>query len=293
MFLKESLNWKNILCIGSVVVGMLFIVGIVTPGGFTLSLDPKYMFGNALGLASGVAYGLYLFVGRYRQDCESDVRSWWNFLIASITLVVVMIADSFLSGGLRYTVKVGGVQMVGEDGQIVTAMWNLFTMDSLSWIVWIAAALITGFAAFHLLAYATRMLKAGELAAIAYQETIMASILGLVLFGETLTTFQLIGGVLIIAGGVGQVLASTKSVEEKSEEGEDQEEVFEVLPGGAQACSMTGFEASAMGFSVSPEARGRILEVSIDQVDQSSGSTIGMAEPRLRGGAASFDDRLM
>ena len=138
-----------------------------------------------------------------------------------------------------------------------------------------------------------RMLKAGELAAIAYQETIMASILGLVLFGETLTTFQLIGGVLIIAGGVGQVLASTKSVEEKSEEGEDQEEVFEVLPGGAQACSMTGFEASAMGFSVSPEARGRILEVSIDQVDQSSGSTIGMAEPRLRGGAAPFDDRLM
>ena len=293
VFLKESLNWKNILCIGSVVVGMLFIVGIVTPGGFTLSLDPKYMFGNALGLASGVAYGLYLFVGRYRQDCESDVRSWWNFLIASITLVVVMIADSFLSGGLRYTVKVGGVQMVGEDGQIVTAMWNLFTMDSLSWIVWIAAALITGFAAFHLLAYATRMLKAGELAAIAYQETIMASILGLVLFGETLTTFQLVGGVLIIAGGVGQVLASTKSVEEKSEEGEDQEEVFEVLPGGAQACSMTGFEASAMGFSVSPEARGRILEVSIDQVDQSSGSTIGMAEPRLRGGAAPFDDRLM
>lgn len=217
IFLKEKLNWKNILCIVAVVVGMLFIVGIVTPNGFTLDLDPKWMFGNVIGLASGVAYGLYLFVGRYRQDCDSNVRSWWNFGIASITLIVIMLIDNFLSGGLKYTVKVNGVQQIGADGQIMTAQWNLFTMDSMSWIVWVAAALVTGFIAFHLLAYATRMLKAGELAAIAYQETIMASILGFVMFGEVLTTFQLIGGALIIVGGVSQVLLSTKSVEDKSE----------------------------------------------------------------------------
>ena len=67
------------------------------------------------------------------------------------------------------------------------------------------------------------MLKAGELAAIAYQETIMASILGFVMFGEVLTTFQLIGGALIIIGGVAQVLVSTKSVEEKVEAKEEQQ----------------------------------------------------------------------
>ncbi len=71
-----------------------------------------------------------------------------------------------------------------------------------SWLWLIAAALITGFGAFYLLTHATKRLKAGELAAISYQETIMASLLGLCLFGETLTAFQLIGGALIVIGGV-------------------------------------------------------------------------------------------
>ena len=36
IFLKEKLNIKGVLCIAAVVVGMLFIVGIVTPEGLTL-----------------------------------------------------------------------------------------------------------------------------------------------------------------------------------------------------------------------------------------------------------------
>lgn len=211
IFLKEKLEIKGILCIVAVVVGMLFIVGIITPEGLTLDLDPKWMFGNMIGLLSGVAYGLYLFVGRYREDCNSNVRSWWNFLFAFITILGLMAVDSLLSGGLKYTVKVDGVQQVDASGQIMTADWNIFTMDPTSWIVWVIAALVTGFIAFHLLAYATKMLKAGELAAISYQETIMASLLGLLLFGEVLTTFQLIGGGLIILGGVSQIFSSTNA----------------------------------------------------------------------------------
>ena len=61
IFLKEKINIKGALCIVAVVVGMLFIVGIITPQGLTLDLDPKYAFGNAVAFASGVAYGLYLF----------------------------------------------------------------------------------------------------------------------------------------------------------------------------------------------------------------------------------------
>lgn len=211
IFLKEKINIKGILCIAAVVLGMLFIVGIITPQGLTLDLDPKWMFGNMIGLLSGVAYGLYLFVARYREDCDSNVRSWWNFLFASITILGLMLVDNFLSGGLKYTVKINGVQQVDAAGQIMTADWNLFAMDPTSWLVWIAAALITGFIAFHLLAYATKMLKAGELAAISYQETIMASVLGFFMFGELLTPLQLVGGALIIIGGVSQIFFSTKA----------------------------------------------------------------------------------
>ena len=83
-----------------------------------------------------------------------------------------------------------------------------------SWLWLIAAALITGFGAFYLLTHATKRLKAGELAAISYQETIMASLLGLCLFGETMTAFQLIGGALIIIGGVSQIVFTTKAANE-------------------------------------------------------------------------------
>ena len=217
IFLKERLSVKGVACIVAVVIGMLFIVGIVTPTGLTLDLDPKWMFGNMIGLLSGVAYGLYLWIGRYRQDCDSNVRSWWNFLFAWITILGLMVVDSALSGGLKYTVKVDGVQQISADGQIMTALWSPFTMDAQSWLVWIAAALVTGFVAFHLLAYATKMLKAGELAAISYQETIMASLLGFALFGEVLTPFQMIGGALIIVGGVSQIVFSTKSANESGD----------------------------------------------------------------------------
>lgn len=229
IFLKEKINGKGIACIAAVVLGMLFIVGIITPQGLTLDLDPKWMFGNMIGLLSGVAYGLYLFIGRYRQDCDSNVRSWWNFLFASITILGLMAVDSLLSGGLKYTVKVNGVQQVDAAGQIMTAPWDIFTMDATSWLVWIAAALITGFIAFHLLAYATKMLKAGELAAISYQETIMASLLGFVMFNEVLTPLQLVGGALIIAGGVSQIFFSTKAASKAGEKIEKEEEIRENL----------------------------------------------------------------
>ncbi|OUO88019.1 EamA family transporter [Gordonibacter sp. An230] len=229
IFLKEKLNGKGIACIAAVVLGMLFIVGIITPQGLTLDLDPKWMFGNMIGLLSGVAYGLYLFIGRYRQDCDSNVRSWWNFLFASVTILGLMAVDSLLSGGLKYTVKVDGVQQVDAAGQIMTAPWDILTMDATSWLVWIAAALITGFVAFHLLAYATKMLKAGELAAISYQETIMASLLGFVMFNEVLTPLQLVGGALIIAGGVSQIVFSTKAAGKAGEKIEKEEEIRESL----------------------------------------------------------------
>lgn len=229
IFLKEKINLKGGLCIVAVVVGMLFIVGIITPTGLTLDLDPKWMFGNMIGLLSGVAYGLYLFIGRYRQDCDSNVRSWWNFLFASITILGLMAVDSLMSGGLKYTVKVNGVQQVDAAGQIMTADWNIFTMDATSWLVWIAAALITGFVAFHLLAYATKMLKAGELAAISYQETIMASILGFAMFGEILTPLQLVGGALIIIGGVSQIFFSTKAAAKEGDKVLKEAEIRETL----------------------------------------------------------------
>lgn len=229
IFLKEKINIKGIICIIAVVVGMLFIIGVITPNGFTLNLDPKYAFGNAIAFASGVAYGLYLFFSRYREDCDSNVRAWWNFLFASLAIVVLLIWHHFFLQPLSYTEKVNGVTQFDASGQIITHAWSMFTMPGSSWAVLIAAALITGFGAFYLLTHATKRLKAGELAAISYQETIMASLLGLMMFGETMTSFQIIGGALIVVGGVAQIFFSTSAANKAGEAIKEESEIRDNL----------------------------------------------------------------
>ena len=133
---------------------------------------------------------------------------------------MLLIWHHFFLQPLAYTEKINGVTQFDADGQIITHAWNMFTMSGSSWAVLIAAALITGFGAFYLLTFATKRLKAGELAAISYQETIMASLLGLIMFGEVMTTFQLIGGALIIIGGVAQIFFSTKAANENADNAE-------------------------------------------------------------------------
>ena len=211
IFLKEPFKPMMLCSLAAVVLGTLLIVQIGSEDGFGLDLDPQYMFGNAIALASGVAYGLYLFVSRYRTDCDSNVRAWYNFLFAASTIAIMV---AFRWSSLMYPVRefVNGVPTttVDGDGNPVSLPWSMTGMGARSWIVLVAAALITGFGAFYFLTLASKILLAGELATISYQETIMASILGFILFHEHLTSMQLIGGVLIIAGGLSQVYFSTK-----------------------------------------------------------------------------------
>lgn len=185
IFLKEPFTKVTAGSLASVFLGCLMIVGIInyTAGeGFTvgLDLDPRYMVGNMVALASGVAYGLFLFISRYRTDVDTDVRAFYNFLFAILTIgTILLFRTPDLSG-----------------------------MDTQSWAVLVVAALVTGFGAFFFLTLAAKILLAAELATISYQETIMASILGIALFSESLTVVQALGGILIVGGGVAQIMAS-------------------------------------------------------------------------------------
>ncbi|BDA65574.1 DMT family transporter [Actinomyces capricornis] len=212
IFLREPFKPVMIASLVAVLAGTLLIVQIVSEKGFGLDLDPKYLFGNIIALLSGVAYGLYLFVSRYRTDCDSNVRAWYNFLFAVCTIGIML---AMRWSKLEYVVRdeVDGVPTarVDEAGSIVTMPWSISQMDGRSWMVLIAAALITGFGAFYFLTVASRILLAGELATISYQETIMASLLGFFLFHEHLTGLQMVGGALIIGGGISQVYFSTRS----------------------------------------------------------------------------------
>lgn len=186
IFLKEPFTRTTGISLSSVFVGCLLIIGIInyTAGDgfqFGLDLSSEHMLGNLVALASGVAYGLFLFVSRYRPDVDSDVRSYLNFSFAVITI--------------------GAILLIQRP--------DLSEMTARGWWVLAIAAIVTGFGAFYFLTVAAKILLAGELATISYQETIMASLLGIALFSESLTAMQMLGGALIIGGGAAQILAST------------------------------------------------------------------------------------
>lgn len=270
IFLKEKLYPSMVVCLVSVVLGTLFICGIITPQGFTLDLDPKYAFGNGIALASGVAYGLYLFFSRYREDCDSNVRSWWNFLFASIAIIALLIWHHFFLSPLAYTEKVNGVTQFDAAGNTITHAWNMFSMPGSSWIVLIAAALITGFGAFYLLTHATKILKAGELAAISYQETIMASVLGFAMFSEVLTPFQLIGGALIVGGGVSQIVITTRAAN-KARKLDETESRFAAQAVGAGAAGI--FDATPEGAPLPEDASTVASTASVDNMETAGAGT--------------------
>jgi drug/metabolite transporter (DMT)-like permease len=189
IFLKEPFTRATAASLAAVFLGCLMIIGIINYSSgsglsFGLDLDPQYAKGNLIALLSGVAYGLFLFVSRYRTDVASEVRSFYNFLFAFSTIGVFLL------------------------------VWrpDVSTMDSQSWIVLVVAALVTGFGAFFFLTVAAKLLLASELATISYQETIMATVLGLALFSEPLSLMQGLGGALIVVGGVSQILFSTRRI---------------------------------------------------------------------------------
>ncbi|BDM64866.1 EamA family transporter [Shewanella sp. NFH-SH190041] len=177
IFLKEPFKPITMFSIGIVFVGMLLIVGLIkfNDGGisFGITFNKATFAGDMLALASGVGFGLFLFLGRFRQDVPGDVRSFWNFFFALIAICIMFMFS-----------KPTVAQMTASD-----------------WAWWIGIGVVCGFGALSLCTIATKNLLAVEFATISYWECVVASIIGIVIFHEPLSAMQVIGGILIIVGG--------------------------------------------------------------------------------------------
>lgn len=184
IFLKEPLKPITIFSIAFVFIGMMFIVGLVSIGpegiSFGMSFSKDTFIGDMLGLSSGVGYGLFLFLGRYRTDVPGDVRSFWNFLFALLGICCLFLLTSP----------------------------SISQMTSSDWLWWIAIGIVCGFGALSLCTIATKNLLAVEFACVSYWECVVASIIGILVFTEPLSDVQMLGGLLIIIGGVSEMAVS-------------------------------------------------------------------------------------
>jgi len=185
IFLKEKISSLTAGLLTAVFIGCLLIIGLikndpVTGITFSISFSKETFIGDMLGLASGVGYGLYLFFSRYRTDVSSDSRSFYNFLFGAVAI--------------------GAVFFVKPP--------SLASMDTSSWIWLISMGFFIGFGALTLLTIAAKHLKAAELACVSYLETVVGAGIGIAMFGESLTMLQAIGGILVIGGGMGEIVVS-------------------------------------------------------------------------------------
>ncbi|MDO4665624.1 MAG: DMT family transporter [Actinomycetaceae bacterium] len=188
IFRKEKISLSNGIFLVLVFVGMLFTIEVLkfSGGSFQFGFDssastpefPSKALGDLLGLLSGVFYGLALFFYGYRTDMNSDIRGTWNFLWAAVATGVITIM-------LRPQVS---------------------ALTPTNWTWASGLFLFAGLIALGFLVIAGRNLPAVEMSCISYWECVVALLFGTFFFKEAMTFAAAIGGLLIIAGGVGPII---------------------------------------------------------------------------------------
>lgn len=174
LFLKEKFTPLNALLLIFAFVGFLFLLE------FKISFNKTDSIGNLWGGGAALCYALYVVFNRnIQENVPTLTRSFYQLLIG--TLVIVPFLDATL--------------------------FDVTTKD-IYWLV--AIGFFHGFFAFSLIILALKHLKAVEYGTISYIEPIIASLIGFLIYSESLTLFQSIGCAIVLIGGIIQIVTSNK-----------------------------------------------------------------------------------
>jgi len=168
MFLGETITRRDAVSLVAAFTGMLLAAGLI--GGAPAPSSDEQVLGTVLGVVSGVFYGAALLCYRYRSDMPADVRSFWTFAFgAAATGLVVVVTRPDLSG-----------------------------MTPGNWVWAIGFFVVCGLFALGLLVVAGSYLRAAELAGLSYLEVVVALLLGVAVFGESVSLLAGVGAGLVI-----------------------------------------------------------------------------------------------
>ncbi|MFC0478036.1 DMT family transporter [Robertmurraya beringensis] len=167
VFLKEKLGRKKILAVLGTIIGCVLIAGLRMEETAQIST-----IGLFIGLGSGLGYALYSIFGKLAlQRYAPFTVTFYTFLIASLSLVPS------------------------------TTLWTKSSILFKPSIIWysIGLALITTVTAYFLYTWGLKKTESSKASIIATIEPVVATLLGLYYYNETLTIIQLIGGMFILA----------------------------------------------------------------------------------------------
>lgn len=165
IFLKDKLNRPIIIGILVALVGCLFIAGG--------DLSSGRILGDMLALASGLFIAIYFLIGR---KIRPRVNTFTYTFMVSGAAVVVLLAGT-LAGG-----------------------WSLTGYPAGDWLLFFLMALGPGIGGHAILNWALKYVQAPIVSVSILGESVGASILAFFIFQEHLLWYQIIGGLLILAG---------------------------------------------------------------------------------------------
>ncbi len=165
---REKISGRKIFCILLAILGCALVSGLAG-GGLGLTLR-----GLLLGLGAGLGYALYSIFSRYILDRGYSIYTnvFYTFAIAAAAYLVLSILD----GSAAELVQHPAAGALG-----------------------VVCGLFTGAAAYLLYTWGLKGLESSRAAQIATIEPVTAAVLGVLLFGQTLSAMEMLGVALVVA----------------------------------------------------------------------------------------------
>ena len=172
VLLKEKFTLLNggLLCLAF--LGFLFFLEFK----FSLNMDESK--GFLWGIGSAITYALYIVFNRkIPAQIPALTRAFYQLLFGALTMLPFLDAS---------------IQSV--------------TLKDVNWLM--AIGLFQGFLAISLFTFAVKHLKTIEYGTVSYVEPLIASLIGVFLYSESLTLSQFVGCTIVFSGGMIQVVTT-------------------------------------------------------------------------------------
>lgn len=165
LLFKEKLTGKQIVCFIMSTLGIVMITGIGDMGG------GNNIIGILFGLGAAVFYATVVLLNKFIKNVEGIHRTFMQFIAAVVTLI-------------PYVMLTSGVTLGG--------------MDSVGWINLLIVGLVHTGITYCMYFSSLKELPGQKVAILSYIDPLVAVVISVTILGETMTLWQVIGGLLIL-----------------------------------------------------------------------------------------------
>ena len=163
---RERLTGKQILCFIMSTLGLVMIIGVGDTSG-----SKNHLIGILFGLGAAVFYAGVILINKFIKNVEGIHRTLFQFLATAVVLLpYVLLSDGVTLGGM------GGV----------------------AWINLLVVGLIHTGLTYCMYFSSLKELPGQKAAILSYIDPLVAVVISVTVLGETMTFWQILGGVLIL-----------------------------------------------------------------------------------------------